>query len=115
MRSERGSITPLALGATLFTALVILAISLGSSMFVVQKRLTTLAEGAALAVAADQMTVNEFLALARNGEKYRLEVAQEKAEDGLTVQVSICTSLALGGWFVSHPIKVCANGAARSE
>ncbi len=115
MKSERGSISPLAIGAAIFTALVVLAIYLGSSLFVIQKRLTTLAEGAALAAAADSMTATEFLARARNGGKYRLEVAEAKAEDGVTVQVSICTNLALGGWFVSHPIKVCANGAARSE
>lgn len=114
MKSECGSITPMALAAALFSLLVVLAISLGSSMFVVQKRLTTLAEGAALASAGGQMSATEFAAKSQLGGKYILQISETKAEDDLTTQVSICTHLALGGWFVSQPVKVCANSSARS-
>lgn len=116
VREEVGSIAPLAIGLAMLSLATILVAASVSSAFVLERRLTTLAEFAALSGAENGLSAVDFLAQA-NPSGYRdLTVAKDDVLDGKTTEVVICAS-----WLPPLPSiitlgsrMICAQGAARA-
>jgi hypothetical protein len=115
-RHDSGSTAPLGIGLALISLAAILVFASASSMFLLQRRLTSLAEYAALSKARYDMPVSEFLREAGANSIYGLRVAAERVADGVTAEVTICSTWKppLPGVMVFPPVEVCGSGAARS-
>ncbi len=116
VRNERGSIAPLAIGLSALTFTVLLVSLCAGSMFVLERRLMSLAEFAALSRAESGMSAEEFIQAGQPDGFRNLEVANDSRADGITYEVVLCSS-----WSAPLPSivgledrKVCAKGLARS-
>lgn len=116
MRSERGSIAPLAIGLLALTVATILTVVAASSLYVFQRRLTSVAEFAALAAVARGIDVMDFLANGNNAADDGLVIKRDESPDGLTRDVELC-----GIWHPPVPllssltrVELCATGSARA-
>ena len=94
---------------------VLMSVSAGS-MFLLERRLTTLAEFAALSRAEREMSVVDFLREAKPEGYSGLTVAKDEVIDGFTSEVRICSQ-----WNAPLPTflrfagrQVCGFGAARA-
>ena len=115
LTDSTGSIAPLGIGLFLFSMVLLLVISSATSLFVFQKRLTNIAESAALFVAQTNEPANEYLRLAGNAKS--IKISNRTLADGVTVEVIACEI-----WSPMFQIfrdiagrQVCAHAAARSE
>lgn len=113
---DSGSSAPLGIGLALISLATILLLASASSLFLLQRRLTSLAEYAALSNVRYNVPVDVFLRETGGNGIKQLRVAAEKVVDGLTVKVTICSM-----WqpslpkFVELPkFEVCGSGAARA-
>ena len=113
--TERGSIAPLAIGLLAVSVATILTVVAASSLYVFQRRLTSVAEFAALAEAARGVDVRDFLVNGNNAADDRLVIKRDESLDGLTREVELC-----GVWHPPVPVfasltqvEVCATGLAR--
>jgi hypothetical protein len=113
---EFGSVAPLAIGLAVLSLATILLVASVSSVFVLERRLTTLAEFAALSGAESGMSAVTFLEEANPQGFSDLTVAKDEISDGKTSEVVICAS-----WSAPVPIivklgsrVVCGQGAARA-
>ena len=113
---DSGSSAPLGIGLALISLATILLLASASSLFLLQRRLTSLAEYAALSKVRYNVPVDVFLRETGGNGIKQLRVAAEKVADGLTVEVTICSM-----WqpslpkFVELPkFEVCGSGAARA-
>lgn len=115
LSDSTGSIAPLGIGLFLFSMVLLLVISSATSLFVFQKRLTNIAESAALFVAQSNEPAAEYLRLA--GHAKSINISNKTLADRVTVEVIACdnwspmfqTFLGVAGR------QVCAHAAARSE
>lgn len=114
---ERGSIAPLGLGLFLVSATLLVTIAVASSLFTFQKRLTNLAESAALYVASTGQTAAEYLRLAGSSKFIQVRAVDRQLSDGLTVQVMACARwdapLDVFASFTSR--EICSYANARIE
>ena len=115
-KSDAGSSAPLGIGLALISLATILVFASVSSVFLLQRRLTSLAEFAALSNARYDIPADVFLRETGGAGIKGLRVAAENVVDGLTVEVTICST-----WQPSLPqlvelpkIEVCGRGAARA-
>lgn len=115
-KSDAGSSAPLGIGLALISLATILVFASVSSVFLLQRRLTSLAEFAALSNARYNIPADVFLRETGGAGIKGLRVAAENVVDGLTVEVTICST-----WQPSLPklvelpkIEVCGRGAARA-
>lgn len=113
---EAGSIAPLGIGLAILSMCAILVFTSVSSLFVLQRRLTTLAEFAALSSARYGLSAADFLQESGANGMTGLRVAKDDVIDRLTHEVSIC-----GIWnpplltvFELPPTEICGYGAARA-
>jgi hypothetical protein len=113
---DAGSSAPLGIGLALISLATILVFASASSVFLLQRRLTSLAEFAALSNARYDIPADIFLRETGGAGINGLRVAAENVVDGLTVEVTICST-----WQPSLPklvelpkIEVCGRGAARA-
>lgn len=116
IRAECGSVAPLAIGLAVLSLATILLVASVSSVFLLERRLTTLAEFAALSEADSGMPAATFLDEANPQGFSDLTVAKDEISDGMTSEVTICAS-----WSTPLPIViklgsrvVCGQGAARA-
>lgn len=113
---EAGSIAPLGIGLAILSLSAILVFTSVSSIFVLQRRLTTLAEFAALSSARYGLSAADFIQESGANGMTGLRVAKDDIVDRLTHEVSICsvwnpTLLTLPNLF---PTEICGHGAARA-
>ena len=113
--SERGSIAPLAIGLLALSVATILTVVVASSLYVFHRRLTSVAEFAALAEVARGVDVREFLANGNNAADDNLVIRRDESLDGVTQEVELC-----GVWHPPVPVfasltqvEICATGLAR--
>lgn len=113
---ESGSIAPLGIGLAILSMCAILVFTSVSSLFVLQRRLTTLAEFAALSGARYGLSASDFLQESGANGMTGLRVAKDEVIDRLTHEVSICGiwNLSLLGVFELPPTEICGYGAARA-
>jgi hypothetical protein len=113
--NDRGSVAPLGIGLAMLSLAAVMVFVSASSLFVMQKRLTTMAEAAALSEVSNGTSVSEYLLGAGVTGFHDLKIAKESQADGVTVEVTLCAS-----W--QSPIRVlnllrmqviCSSGAAR--
>ena len=113
---DAGSSAPLGIGLALISLATILVFASVSSVFLLQRRLTSLAEYAALSNARYNVPAAVFIRETGGLGIKDLRVAAENMVDGLTIEVKICST-----WQPSMPklvelpkIEVCGRGAARA-
>lgn len=113
---DSGSIAPLGIGLALISLSAILVFISASSMFLLQRRLTSLAEFAALSGARYEISVQDFLVESKGNGLSGLRVARDDVLDGVTREVKICKT-----WRPPVPLlvqivetEVCGYGAARA-
>lgn len=115
VRQDSGSIAPLGIGLFLFIIAMTFSIVCASSMFIFQKRLTTIAEAASvfvssggeLAVFNENVVQRSFTAL---------RITDQLLQDGLTTEVVACALWAPPVPFLV-PLssqEICSHAAARS-
>mgnify|MGYP000414412541 CR=1 FL=1 len=116
VRRETGSVAPLGLGLALVSLSAILVFISASSMFLLQRRLTSLAEYAALSGARYELPVEYYLRESKGNGLSGLRVALDAMADGLTREVKICKT-----WRPPVPVliqmvatEICGYGAARA-
>ena len=88
--NEAGSIAPLGIGLFLFSLIFSLTTVSAVSMFIFQKRLTTLAESTALFVAGGNGESDDFLNLTGKTKFESLQLATRLAADQTTVMAKAC-------------------------
>jgi hypothetical protein len=113
---EGGSVAPLAIGLSLLSLATILMMASATSVFLLQRRLTTLAEFAALSGATSGISARVFLNEADPKGFAGLTIAKDEISDGKTNEVILCAN-----WSPPLPsiVKlgsriVCSQGAARA-
>lgn len=113
---DLGSIAPLGLGLALMSLSAILVLSSVSTIFLMQRRLTTLAEFAALSGARYNLSARDFVREGAASSMPGLRVADDSNTDGVTRQVTVCAT-----WQAPLPrltqllgFEICGNGAARA-
>jgi hypothetical protein len=113
---EQGSIAPLAIGLALIWLAAVIAVTMASTLFIFQKRLTNLAEASAL-VAANGEAAVDFVSQVPGLELEGLTVQQTTAADEITIDVRVCAT-----W--QSPIQIlkvfatsqiCSHASARQE
>ncbi|WP_296631374.1 hypothetical protein [Rhodoluna sp.] len=114
--NERGSVAPLAVGLALISLATVIAVSMASTLFVFQKRLTNLAESAALAAASGE-SAQAFVSEIQPTGFVGLQVEETLATDEKTVQVRVCAT-----WQspiqilkVFKTTQICSHASARQE
>lgn len=112
---ERGSVAPLGIGLAALSLAAILTFSAASSLFVLQRRLATLAEASALSAAANGGAVQEFLTIASPLPFQNLRIANESMSDGVTKEVRLCSTWQSPLKVIGIPLtrEICGYGAAR--
>lgn len=90
LKDESGSIAPLAIGLISFTALLMMTTISASSLFIFQKRLTTVAESAALFVASTGGESETLLALINAEQFQNLKLSDQVLTDSRTVRATAC-------------------------
>lgn len=113
---EAGSIAPLGIGLALVSLSAILVFMSVSSIFVLQRRLTTLAEFAALSGARYGLSAAAFIQESGANGMTGLRIAKDGVTDLLTHEVSICRvwNAPLLGLSNLLPTEICGHGAARA-
>ncbi|CAB4632094.1 unannotated protein [freshwater metagenome] len=113
---EAGSSAPLGIGLALISLATILVFASASSVFLLQRHLTSLAEYAALSNARYHVPAAVFIRETGGLGIKELRVAAENVVDGLTVEVTICSvwQPALPRLVELPKIEVCGRGAARA-
>lgn len=113
---DSGSIAPLGIGLALLSLAAILMFASMSSIFLLQRRLTTLAEFAALSGVRYSLTAEVFLRESGVSGLSGLRVGSDTVSDGLTRQVTICSAwqAPVPTFFRLLPREICGSGAARA-
>ena len=115
LSDESGSIAPLGIGLFLFSLVFSLTSVSAVSMFIFQKRLTTLAESTALFVAGGNGEAADFLKLTGQHKFESLQLATNISADQATVIAKACSiwraPVVTVGDFAK--INICAQAAAR--
>jgi uncharacterized membrane protein len=113
--AEAGSIAPLGIGFALISLSVILVFTSVSSIFILQRRLTTMAEFAALSGARYGLSATDFVIQGGAAGMKGLRVSVDQVLDGVTREVAICKN-----WAPPLPVvvklegfEICGYGAAR--
>lgn len=116
LRENAGSTAPLGIGLAMLSLAAILMFASASSAFLLQRRLTSLAEYAALSEARFEMPASEFLGKAGVSGLQGVRVAADQVSDGLTVEITLCSmwSPPLPGLVSMQNFEVCGRGAARA-
>lgn len=113
--NESGSIAPLGIGLFLFSLIFSLTTVSAASMFIFQKRLTTLAESTAIFVAGGNGEAADFLNLTGKSNFESLQLATNIAADQTTVMAKACAlwraPVVTVGDFAKE--NICAQAAAR--
>lgn len=119
---ERGSLAPLGIGLAIVSLTLVIVVLISGSLYLTERRLTTLAESTALAVLADSGDFQElsqlagaFLSEAQNPGLQGVHLIEASKPDSLTVRVRICSDWAspFPNYMFSDRGRVCSEGLAR--
>jgi hypothetical protein len=124
VRSEDGSLAPLGIGLSMLSLAAVLAILASGSLFLIERRLTTVAESTAIAVLIDAKgNLSQPLApFAFNWLEqqpleglYQVQLLEVSSIDQLTVKVRLCSySMPLFvNYMFSEIGRVCSEALAR--
>lgn len=115
VKDDRGSVAPLGIGLAALSLATILTFASAGSLFVLQRRITTLAEAAALSSASSGGSVQDFLSAAAPLPFQQLVITKEAKLDGLTVEVKLCANWQSPLRVIGVPLarQICGYGAAR--
>jgi hypothetical protein len=122
--SQQGSLAPLGIGLAMLSLTAVLAILASGSLYLTERRLTTVAESTAIAVLIDsQGNLDQSLAfLARNWLEqqplrglYQVELVEASSADKRTVRVRLCSSSRplFANYMFSEIGRVCSEALAR--
>ena len=116
LRADSGSVAPLGIGLALVSLTAILLFTSASSMFLLQRRLTTLAEFAAFSGAKYSLSASDYLGESGVGRIKGLRVALDAVSDGVTREVTLCSrwQTPLQSIVQLLEFEICGRGAARS-
>jgi hypothetical protein len=114
-KSDLGSIAPLGIGFALISLATVLTLAAATSLFVFQRRLATLAESSAIAVASGSADIHDFLLFSQQ-DFQNLQPVTLVEPDQKTTTVILCAT-----WspfvstfaFVAQQ-QVCGKASARS-
>lgn len=113
---DEGSVALLGIGLALVSLSTILVLSSVSTIFLLQRRLTTFAEFAALSGARYNLSAKDFVHESGAITVPGLRIAEDAVLDGVTRQVTVCAN-----WQAPLPtfnqllgFEICGNGAARA-
>ena len=117
LNEDRGSIAPLAVGLALISLITALMAVSAGSIFLLERRLTSLAEFAALSRIESGMEVSDFLLETQPQGFSLLKIEKDAMADGVTAEVQLCATwnAPLSGYFKFASRRVCGFGAARSN
>lgn len=113
---ETGSIAPLGIGLLLLVFSVILTFIAASSMFIFQKRLTNIAESAALYLAANDSNLDEYLEQIELSDLDSLKLRGNVLSDEKTIRVMACAiwvTPSIGVSTLSQK-EICSHASARA-
>jgi len=122
--SERGSLAPLGIGLALVCLATVTAVLASGSLYLTERRLTTLAEATALAVLIDSdvsaasdfsSSAKRFLDLASPPGLSEVVLIEASMADSRTVRVRLCSKWQsmFQSYIVSETGSVCSEGLAR--
>lgn len=113
---EAGSIAPLGIGLGVVSLSTILVLSSVSSLFVLERRLTSMAEFAALSGARYGLSAEEFIRDGGVNVVQNLRVASDSLMDGVTREVTLCAlwKAPLPTFIRLAEVDICGAGAARA-
>lgn len=113
---DSGSIAPLGIGLAILSLSAVLTLAATSSIFLLQRRLTTLAEFAALSGVKYSMSAETFLRESGVSGLSGLRVGADTVSDGFTRQVTICSTwqAPVPAFLRLLPREICGSGAARA-
>lgn len=116
MKSDRGSIAPLAIGLGLFSLACMLVVYSASSLFVFQKRLTNYSESAVLYVANSGGDLEKFVEEIWKPEFDEPSIDFELIDNHQTYRVISCAlwSNPLPIHLLPLQLRVCSNANARN-
>ena len=116
LKAARGSIAPLAIGLALISLVTVLMSVSAGSVFLLQRRLTSLAEFAALSRVESGTLATDFLLETNPKGFYALTVVRDEVIDGVTSEVRLCSTWTppLRVYFIFVSRQVCGFGAARA-
>lgn len=114
---EHGSIAPLGIGMFLFSLIFSLTAVSATSMFIFQKRLTSLAESTAVYVASGIGDADSFLTALGKPNLLGLKISTLLDSDEVTVVAKVCAlwnaPVVTVGEFARR--EICSHAAARSS
>lgn len=113
---DSGSIAPLAIGLFVFSVAMMFTVISASSMFILQKRLTTFAEAAAVYVSSGGESSEVFVETVSRRSFANLRIEDRLLRDGLTTEVFACASW-LPPIVVLEPLvskEICSHATARA-
>jgi len=113
---DLGSIAPLGIGLFLFIVAMMLTVISASSMFIFQKRLTTLSEAVAVFIASGGESSAVFVETVSRRSFQNLKIQDVLLQDGLTTEVVAC-ALWMPPVIVLEPFgskEICSHAAARA-
>ena len=122
--NEQGSLAPLGIGLALLSLTTVLAILASGSLYLTERRLTTVAESTAIAVLVEAKgNLSQSLRpLARSWLEeqplrglYQVELIEASSVDQKTVRVRLCSSSRpiLANYMFSEIGRVCSEALAR--
>lgn len=117
LSGEEGSLAPMGIGIFTISLALVLAIATSVSLFIFQKRLTTLAEAAVLFSAADYGSTDEFLSLIGPTNFTGIKLQHSLLADGLTDSVRACAlwQSPIDSFVFRGGMSVCSHAEARAE
>jgi hypothetical protein len=106
----------LAIGLALISLATVLATSCATSFFLLERRLTTVAEFAALSRVEVGMAAIDYIAQGQPAGFKNLLVQRDVVSDGVTSEVVICATweAPLPGFIQLSTKQLCAKGEARA-
>lgn len=122
LRGDYGSLAPLGIGLSLLSVGLVIAVIAAGSLYVTERRLTSVAESAALATLVNSKTEEEFTSAARKflasyplDKLSRVELIEANSPDGESVRVRLCASwqAPVISYVFSDTGIVCSEGLAR--
>lgn len=116
LSQENGSIAPLGIGMFLFSLIFSLTSVSATSMFIFQKKLTSLAESTAIYVASGNGNADDFFTAIGNPNLQGLKVSSSLDSDEVTVVAKVCAlwiaPVVTVGEFARR--EICTHASARA-
>ncbi len=122
--NEKGSVAPLGIGLALLSLFTVLATASAGTLFLADRRLTTVAEATALALATDNeiysasnlnLQARNFISSLPGNRLGNIEIVAVSVQEGSTIRVLLCSNWMnpIKSYSISETGKICSEGLAR--